>query len=210
MSATDNLVTILSGKRPAGGLLQNCRMEAAGGDFYGEEAILERCRAAPLDFGDAEVVRGPHGIALFRKNVAAVADVYGWQVGRIWTVAATEPAEPEPATAVPFDPDLSQARAGVFRDAADHPDVESALLDRLAAAGATLVEEAAADGERPAYRVRAFLIRAWGDGDRGAGLFALHRLGPGPARASAFGYAAVLVDGADERIVRDRADDASA
>ena len=65
-----------------------------------------------------------------------------------------------------------------------------------------MVEEAAADG--PSDRVRAFLIRAWGQGDRGAGLFALHRLGPGPVRTAGFGYAAVLVDGADDRIVRDR------
>ena len=57
MSATDDLAMILSGKRPAGGVLQNCRMEAGGADFYGEEAILERCRAAPLDLDDAEGVR---------------------------------------------------------------------------------------------------------------------------------------------------------
>ncbi|PAX07726.1 hypothetical protein [Sphingomonas lenta] len=204
MSAADDLVTLFGGRRPAGGVLQNCRMEAGGGDFYGEEAILERCRAVPVELVVAVPVSGPRGIALFGDGVAVVADLYGERIGRIWVVGATGPAEPEPAVAVPFDPDLAQARGGVSVDAADHPDVDEALLDRLASTGMRLVEEASADG--PAYRVRAFLIRAWGEGSRGAGLFALHRLGPGPVRTSGFGYAAVLVDGAEEHIVRDGAD----
>lgn len=203
MSAADDLVDILGGKRPAGGVLQNCRMEAGGGGFYGEEAILERCRAAPLDLTEATAVRGERGLALFGGIVAAVADLYGERIGRVWVVGAAEFAEPEPAVAVPFDPDLHQERGGMAWDAGDHPDADPALLDRLASAGGRFVEEAAADG--PAYRVRAFLIRAWGRGERGAGLFALHRLGPGPVRTAGFGYAAVLINDADERIVRDRA-----
>lgn len=210
MSATEDLTSILAGRRPAEGLLQTCRMEAGGGEFYGEEAVLERCRAAPIDLAGAEAVRGGAQLALFGDGIAAVADVHGERIGRIWALGSPEPAEPEPAVAVAFDPDLRQQRGGVTWDAADHPHADAAVLQRLAAAGERLLEEAALDGGRPAYRVRAFLIRAWSEGERGAGLFALHRLGSGPVRSSGFDYAAVLVDESGERIVRDRAGDAAA
>jgi hypothetical protein len=198
MSAAEELRSLLAGRRPAAGLLQTVRLELGGTEFYGEEAVLERGRAAPVDLARAEEVRGPAGLALFGESVAAVADLHGERVGRVWVLGALPPAEPEAAVMVAFDPDLLQARAAVFLDAADHPDAAPPLLDRLAAAGARLVEA------EPGYRARAFLIRAWGDAARGAGLFAVHRLGPGPVRASGWSYAAVRVTAEEERVVADR------
>lgn len=209
MSAADDLALVLSGQRPAGGLLQTCRMAASDAEFYGEEAILERCRAAPLDLAGWDLVAGQRNVALFGPELAVFADIHEAQIGRIWIVGSGEPAEAEPAVAVPFDPDLRQERGGVFWDEADHPGTEATLVEVLAAAGGRLIETAAVDGGRPAYRVRAYLIRAWGEGDHGAGLFALHRLGPGPTRRSGFGHAAVLIDGGDEQFVRDPAFTAS-
>lgn len=203
MSAADDLVALLQGQRPAGGLLQTCRLEVAGGGFYGEEAILERGRAAPIDLSGAEEVRGPGQLALFTDAAAVVADVYGERVGRVWAIGSADPAEPEPMVAVAFDPDLRQERGGVLWDAADHTHADAILLERLVDAGERLVAETGA-----AYRARAFLIRAWGEAEHGVGLFAVHRLGAAPVRASEWSYAAVLVSGGGGRIVRDPAGEA--
>lgn len=198
MSAADDLRALLAGRRPRAGLLQNIRLELGGAEFYGEEAVLERGRAAPITLARAEEVRGRAGLAIIGEQVAVVADLHGERVGRVWAVGSLPPAQPEAAVAVAFDPDLQQARLRVFCDAADHPDAAPALLDRLVAAGERLV------GAEPGYRARAFLIRAWGDAARGVGLFAVHRLGPGPIRASGWAHAAVLVTAGEDRVVADQ------
>ena len=208
MSAADELRDLLRGRRPADGLLQTIRLETAGGDFYGEEAVLERGRGAPTDLAEAGAVRAPGHLLLFGADVAAVADLHGERVGRVWALAAGAPAEPEPAVGVAFDPNLAQARGDVSADAADHPALDPAMLDRLVEAATTLLAEIA-DGSPPAYRVRAFLIRAWSEGGRSAGLFAVHSLGPGPVRAARWSHAVVLVDGADVRTWRDWAGEAT-
>ena len=207
MSAADELRDLLAGRAPAGGLLQTLRLEAAGAEFYGEEAVLERGRAAPLDLSDPTEVRGVSQLALFAGDVAAIADVYDERIGRAWVLSPGESAEPEPAVAVAFDTDLHQQRGAVMWDAADHPNAAPALLDRLAAVGESLLDRITRDGS--AYRVRAFLVRAFGSAERGVGLFALHRLGPGPERASGWSYAAVLVDPAGDKVVRDLAGEAA-
>lgn len=198
MSAAEELRALLVGRRPPAGLLQTVRLELGGTEYYGEEAVLERGRAAPIDLARAEEVRGPASLALFSDGVAAIADLHGERIGRVWAVGALPPGEPEAAVMVAFDADLRQARASVFLYAADHPGATPDLLDRLAAAGERLV------GAEPGYRARAFLIRAWGDAARGAGLFALHRLGPAPVRPSGWAYAAVLITAGEERVVADR------
>lgn len=208
MSARDDLVELLAGRRPAGGVLQNCRMEAAGGDFYGEEAILERCRAHPYDLRDAEAVEAPGHLALFANGTAVVADLYDDRVGRFRLLGPGDPAEPEPAVAVAFDPDLAQKRGDVLADAADHPALDPVRFDALLDAARALVAEVAGE-DPPPYRVRAFLIRAWSDGARAVGLLALHRLGPGPERAAGWSHAAVLLDGDAARSWRDRAGEAA-
>lgn len=209
MTAADELGALLRGERPAPGLLQTIRLEAAGGEHYGEEAVLERCRAAPAALDDAEAIAAPGHLMMVAGDAAAVADLHGERVGRVWLLAGGDPAEPEPRVAVAFDPDLAQARGDVFLDPADHPALAGGHADLLAEAGRRLLDEAAAGEGAPAYRARAFLLRAWSEGPRACGLFAVHRLGPGPVRASGFSYAAALVDGASMRLVRDRAGEAA-
>lgn len=204
MSAARDLRLALAGRRPTGGLLQNCRLHAGGAEFYGEEAILERCRRDPHDLHDADAVAGPGHLALFAKRTAVVADLHGERPGRIWLLARGEPAEPEPAIRVAFDPDLAQTRGDVLADAADHPALDPVAYEPLLAAARDLVAEAVGE-DPPAYRARAFLIRAWSEGGRGVGVFALHRLGSGPAREAAWSYATVLVDGDEAKTWRDRA-----
>jgi hypothetical protein len=198
MTARDELRALLVGQRVPGGLLQTVRLELGGAEHYGEEAVLERGRAAPVDLTRVEEVHGPAGLALVGDGVAVLADLYGERIGRVWAVGTLPSGEPEAAVAVAFDADLQQARASVFLDAADHPHAAPDLLDRLSAAGERLV------GGEPGYRARAFLIRAWGNAARGVGLFAVHRLGPGPVRPSGWAYAVVLITAGEQRIVADR------
>lgn len=203
MSAAETLRTLLAGQRPAEGVLQTLRLSDSVGEYYGEEAVLERCRAAPMDLADAEIAYGDAQVALFGPARAAVADVHGDHVGRIWAVGSAKPGQPEPAVAVAFDPDLHQARGGVIWGADEHPAASPGLLAALAAAGDTLVDSIArTDGD---YRVRAVLIRAFGTEDRGVGLYALHRLGRGPTRQAAWSHAAVLIAPDHPRVVRDAA-----
>lgn len=198
MTAADELRALLTGQRPPAGVLQTVRLEADGVEYYGEEAVLERGRSAPINLTHAEAVRGRANLVLFADGVAAVADLHGERIGRVWAMGALPPGEPEPAVLVAFDADLQQARGSVFLDALDHPDAAPDLLGALTTAGAQLVDA------EPGYRARAFLIRAWGEAALGAGLFAVHRLGAGPVRASVWAYAAVLVQAGEPRIVADR------
>lgn len=202
MSAAHDLKTLLAGKRPVGGLLQTIRLEAGGAEFYGEEAVLERCRAHGHDWNEADAVAAPGHLLLHRKKGAVVADLHGERLGRVWLIGG-EAGEPEPAVLVAFDPDLAQARGDVLAEVADHPRLDPAGFGPLLDAARALVAEVAAD-DPPRYRVRAFLIRAWSEGDRHVGLIALHMLGAGPERPAAWGYAALLVEDGEARHWRDR------
>ena len=188
MSATEALRAVAGGERPANGaLLQNCRMEAFGADFYGEEAILEACRAQPCELAATDALTCPTQVALFDGDLALFADVYGDNLGRIWRVGKGRRVEPEPALAVPFDPDLSQARGDVQLRAEDHaflPGVAAELLR------AWVRVELGGIADEGGLRTRAFLLRAFADGDEGAALFAVHHLGPGPVRTAHLHYVA--------------------
>jgi hypothetical protein len=212
MSAIDTLRTILSGERPDGGVLQTCRLELDGAEAYGEEAILERLRVAPFAMGrNADWIAGERHVASAEGDCAVFADIYGDEVARIWCLRPGEPARPEPAVAVAFDPDLSQTRGDVSGQQSDHPDLQPGAFPHLIEAGRRL----AYDSETPGYRARAFLIRAFSAGNRHVGLFAVHRLGPGPERAAGFSSAIAVLrtDGPallSAHMVRDRAGEAAA
>lgn len=211
MTATQALLTLASGKRPDDAMVQTCRLWMAGQEYYGEEAIV----AAFSDHtitpgGETEIIIGRATMALFTGDVALVADIQDDAVIRIWRLGPGAPQIGEPAISVPFDTDLSQARADIFFAASDHPDIDAVALDRLVAGGGALARQNRWHGGR-LHRCRAFLIRAFSDGSDAAGLFALHLVGGDTVRSAGFSFAVVRVRGdGDAQVYRDIAGDAAA
>ena len=191
LTALNALKGIAAGKRPHGELLPPCRLEAFGTEYHGEEAIVQSFRQAPLRVPPSAQVFAAEGhLAVFDNEVALFADLYGDDIARIWRLGPGEPAMSEPAIGVPFDPDLWQSRRDVALRREDHP----ALSDGGAAAVEQIGQDLArnwdaADGPGD-YRVRPFLLRAFSDGDRGAALFAVYRLGPLAQRSAGFSLVA--------------------
>lgn len=203
MSFTETLAALCVGRRPANdGLLGNARLEWAGGEAYGEEAILESFRANPLDPGQGKVLQGTAAAAWIGHDAALFADLYDGRIGRLWRLGPGSPPPGEPAVAVAFDADLQQARGGMAFRAADHPDLDAAAQEAVVAAGNALL-----GGEHvpPLYRIRAFVARAFSAGDDAVGLYALHRLTAETPRRAGFGYAVAQIGaGAAPLLVVDR------
>lgn len=199
MSAADTLIALAAGARPDGDtLLGACRCEWQSEEIYGEEAIVEMFRIAPMALDGATVVETPMGLALFADRTALIADLYDGHIGRLWRLSTGDPAIREPAVSVAFDPDLSQSRLDVHFAPADHPELPPAFHERVVDAGRRWVRSGGIGGNGPAHRVRAFTLRAFADGDRAAVLFAVHRLGGGAVREAAFDYVAMYFEGVGE------------
>lgn len=190
MSALNALSRLAAGARPNGEVLPACRLEAFGIEVYGEEAIVQSFRQAPLNISSsAEVIETDGHLAVFDAGYALFADLYGDDIARIWRLGAGQPAVSEPAIGVPFDPDLWQSRRDVALRREDHPALSA---DGAAAAeeiGRQLARHWDADGSPGDYRARPFLLRAFSAGTRGAALFAVYRLGPLAERSAGFALA---------------------
>lgn len=214
MNALEALKAIAAGERVADALLPPCRLEGMGVEAYGEEAIVHQFRQAPLGgWDDAQTVRSPGHAALFGDGAALVADLYGERILRIWRMSAGDPGEAEPAIGVAFDTDLFQSRRDIAMRAEDHPDFDARGLDAVAHIGRSIAHDWSAGGQ-PDWRTRPFLLRAFSQGDAGAALFAVHRLGPDTVRSAGFAFAAArfaIRDEADATVhlVRDRAGEAA-
>ena len=203
MSAVEAMIAVAQGRRPLDtGLLENCRLEWAGGEAYGEEAILASFRANPLPIGAGEVLRAPHALAWIGEGAALFADLYDERIGRIWRTGNGVPPVAEPVIGVAFDPDMRQQRGDVLLRAEDHPGLDADCAEALVAAARRIVESCVADG---AYRARAFVVRAFSAEAGPVALCAIHQLGDGPVRSSGFAYA-VLATGpeGDDRVVIDQ------
>ena len=179
MSALATLRALAGGTPVAAGLLGDCRLESSKVDAFGVEAVGDSFRRAPMaDAATAIAVEARGAVAIFGATEAIVADVFGDEsgraIGRLWRVGQAAPGMPEPAVGVAFDTDLRQARADVFIDPADHPGLRLAALDRVMALGRGLVDDNTP--EFRVFRARAFAVRAFGDGDTGCALFAIHAL----------------------------------
>ena len=201
MSLRERLEALARGDAAGGLLLNTCRVEWAGAEAYGEEAIAELFRNEPMAFGDGAVfVRTATGAALVDADQALVADLYGEHVGRLWRIGAGGAPEAEPAVAVAFDPDLRQHRGDVYVRREDHPELAPDDLDRITKAGQRLV--AAIEGE-PLHRARAFVVRAF-SADGAAALYAVHRLSGGATRQAGFGYAVAAWAGDRAALLHDQ------
>ncbi len=210
MNMQEVLRALAAGKRPVRGLLQTCRMEAFGSEFYGEEAIVEALRSAPFTISaDAIWVDAAGHLCMIDGEAALIADIAEGGIGRLWRLGGGAPAVREPRIDVAFDPDLLQARDDVFLALSDHPSLAADAADGVVAIGRSLARDWPAEPGRAPYRARAFAIRAFGDAASGAALFAVYRLGPGNVRTAGFTLAAIVWQGERQTIVRDRAGEAA-
>ena len=211
MNPIDALNMLASGKRPKGALLPPCRLEGMGIEAYGEEAVVNHFRHAPLVPMDAADVLVSSGhAALFAGDAALFADIYDGGILRIWRLGSGEPCGAEPSIGVPFDTDLCQARQDFAMRHEDHPELADAACDTVSQIGYRIAHDwSEADGA-PSWRVRPYLLRAFSNGRTGAALFAVHRLGSGGERSVGFAFAAARfvfgIDAScDPQIVRDLA-----
>ncbi len=204
MSVSAHFAALAAGRRPAAdGLLGTCRLEWAGGEAYGEEAILELFRASPFAPGDeATLVESATAAAWIGRDRALVADLYGGRIGRLWRLGNGVPPATEPNVAVAFDPDLAQARGDVLFRRADHPALDSDRTEAVIATGHALVT---ASAPQPLHRARVFVIRAFSGAGGTAALYAVHRLTGGAVRGGGFGHAAALLGDGTEMLVADHA-----
>lgn len=200
MTAREAMLALGAGTRPKDRLLGSCRLEWAGAEAFGEEAILEAFRESPFEPGeDATLVETRTAAALIGRDKAMFADLYDGRIGRLWRLGPGDAPEPEPALAVAFDPDLRQDRGGVQVWAGDHPDLAASAVDAVMVAGEALLAHFL-----PYHRARALCIRAFSAGGSTAALFAVHRLGGGQVREAGFGYAAALIGKGDPVTLRDQ------
>lgn len=202
MSALRHLRDVAQGRRPADdGLLGNTRCGWGRHEVSSEEAILAAFAARPLEVGDDPFgAETASGAALVGRDRALFADVYDGRIGRLWRVGDTAPLPPEPAVDLAFDPDMRQERGSVHFRQDDHPDLDAAAGERLRDEARDLVERLQRDGE---LRVRAFVVRAFGDAEASAALLALHTLGNETSRSARFSHAMVACHGEDVRVIVD-------
>ncbi|WP_185965066.1 hypothetical protein [Glacieibacterium frigidum] len=178
-------------------VLGACRLESGGVDAFGSEAVIDAFRRAPLSLDGATLIESARGAALLTESEAVFADLYGDQIGRLWRVGQADPGTPEPAVAVAFDPDLAQARASVLFAASDHPGLAPDGVPRVEAASRSIIDDPAQ------FRARAFVVRAFGDAQSGAALYAVHGLAAGVVRTPSLIMAAACWKDEVFRIVRD-------
>ncbi|MES3020845.1 MAG: hypothetical protein V4857_04590 [Pseudomonadota bacterium] len=215
MSALIALRKIAAGERPHGELLPPCRLEAFGVEVYGEEAIVQSFRNAPLAIpASAQVVAAEGHIAVFEGEHALFADLYGEDIARVWRLGPGQPAPAEPAIGVPFDPDLWQARRDAALRREDHPALSEAGVAAVEEIGLDLARKWEAGGGPGDYRVRPFLLRAFSAGERGAALYAVYRLGPSARRSAGFSLVAANFEVTGGKlsgysVVRDQAGEAA-
>lgn len=186
MSALDAMTAVARGEAPPQ-LLGACRLEVGGFDAFGVEAIGDAFRRDPVGLAEATMVEDATQFAAIIDEQAVFADLYDGNIGRLWRTGRPAPHAPEPFVAVPFDPDLRQARGDVEFAAGDHPGLAADAAGRVRAGGLEILAR-----DVTAWRSRAFCIRAFGTAARGAALFALYRMTSDRVRASGFGFAITI------------------
>ncbi len=197
MSAFGAIAEVAIGRVPVQ-LLHACRLEVGGFDAFGVEAISDAFRCDPVTLDYATVVENAESFAAIVDDQAVFADLYDGNIGRLWRAGRTAPHAPEPFVAVPFDPDLTQARGDVQFSATDHPLLASDAAARVRVAGLEILAH-----DPSAWRSRVFCVRTFGSASRGAALFALYRMSGGQVRTSGFGYAVAIWEGSACKLALD-------
>lgn len=191
MTAMATLRALACGTGRENSLLHSCRLGGFGGEAYGVDAIVERFSCNPMALTAAsESIEVAGHIAIFDSGWALLADVDAGRIARLWRIGAGTPACPEPRIDVPFDPCLAQAGSDVAFAACDHPALTPAAGGRVLAIGSNIMQDRA--GGAVANRVCVFVLRAFGDADAGAALFAVHRTRTGTVRTAGFANIGVL------------------
>jgi hypothetical protein len=198
MSALETLTALLRGDQPTSGLLHNCRLEGCGHESYGVEAIVENFRSLPMADGtDQLIFQDTAHMAIFVADEALFADVIDGNVLRIWRLGSGDFLQPESGISVSFDPNLSQAGQALCFDPKLHPALSSDAAEKLTEIGLRLAQN------DDAYRACVFVLRAFGNAERGAALFAIYRLTHGDVRASGFAHAAFAWGASETHVVHD-------
>lgn len=211
MKPLEALQMLARGQRPRDALLPPCRLEGLGTQAYGEEAIVSHFRNTPMGSLEAtDVVVTPSHIAIFAGEAVLFADVFGDHILRIWRLGPGEPSATQPAIGVAFDTDLFQSRRDAVLRMEDHRELHADAKEIVEQIGYSLAHEWTPEDGSPALRARPFCLRAFSNGNIGAALFAVHRLGSGKVRSAGFAFAAARFalgkDGNQEPlIVRDLA-----
>jgi len=203
VSGLDHLREVAAGIRPSeDGLLGNTRCAWGGSEILSEESILAAFAARPFDLqGEVFAVETPQGAALIGEDRAMVADLYQGRIGRLWRVGSGIAQAPEQAIDVAFDADLRQERGDICFRPEDHPSLDPAIAERLLTAARVLVDQMRKNGT---LRVRGFVVRAFGGGERSVALLSLFTLGNGVRRSASFSYAVLGLRGDEApRIVCD-------
>lgn len=197
MSGLDHLRALGRGVRPDhDGLLGNARCSWGRSELVSEEAILAAFAAQPFDLtGDGLAIETSVGAVILGQNRALVADLYEGRIGRLWSVGGGIAQPDEPAIDVAFDADMRQDRGDVSLRAEDHPGLDPAAGAPLLTAARGFVERVRADGR---LRVRAFVIRAFGDAQRSAALLSVFSLGNERSRSTSFSFAVIGTGAAND------------
>ena len=207
MSAQATLAAIARGERPSG-LLQTCRLMAAGVEHYGIEAVSAQFQRSPLDLSQARWASDEHRVAAVCPETVLAADAYGPNIARIWRVGAGQAMASEARIDVPFDADMAQARGRVFGDAEDLPGLGAHEIARIGDALGRELDRWTVEGA-VASRARAFPLR----GVAGEGLLvclvAIHALAASERHTARFVHAALVIEGDTPRLVRDVAGEAT-
>ena len=212
MNAEATLRALAAGKSPpqSGALLQPCRLAAFGAETYGEEAIIESFRRAPLDEREPQSrsITADHA-ALVWDDKALIADLADGYVARLWRLGPGTPLARECAVSVPFDPVLAQSRDLTGFRASDHPGLDPKHHDRVEQAARDMARSwLVADGGPP-LRASPFVIRAFSCRDQAVALVAVHLLCQRRPPLAGFVHGLIIAEAGSARCVRDQAGEAA-
>ena len=183
------------------------RLEGFGTEAYAREPVAALFARYPERFTDALTVEGRTAAcvaSLARDGPALFADLHAGNVVRVWRVGlpVNEPV-PVPRVGVAADHDLTQLRAPLRFDPADHPELTD-VAAIVAAGHAAAALDLGLDG--PPLRTRVFVRRAFTAGPASAALFGLAVLSDGARRHPlACNVVALCLPGSEARLIIDRA-----
>ena len=177
-AALQTISEVLAGRPEAAqALLGPCRTWAYGAEAFGGVMACEVFARQPSALSpDTHVVAAETAMAVFDvdpegREQAVFADLYGGAIGRLWRLGDGETdSAAEPALFMASDHVMTQVRTDTAFAASDHPNLDAAAIPALFELTG-LVAHTDRDGGAPVVEARAFVIRAFSEGDRAAALF---------------------------------------